>query len=1125
MQAFCVAAFLLLIIGTLFMVYGRENHRATAEEGASLISKELGTFNVDGYVGLLVRCDNSKGDMFDFFIEAVFGGKSSEASGSGSVLLLPEGEPAYWAQQTIPSGFVGDVFISLNAKTVGQWSYERYNKVFTEEIVGEAKFIAWSTSESVSLLSLVEIVDADEETALLAETTLQRELFETGGMYANSVKPALTENYKEGLYVKGTTEDTWIRFFNMDPNSESGAYLDSTDGTYGVAFRIKNLSSEVLRMQISLMDKGGIEYTTSRWYDYPTDDFYLTLVNKEGNCDRVYNAENFSPNTSSASYLHIPANADGILVIPWNMFLNYSGYYTINGFAPERGEVSGKIDSVHHFRFYLTNSQNTEAWERGFFVGSVYTVNLDGTMTKIANPLENYANSFEKYGTNGVLHYATAGSVSNAVRAVMPDSEGIIASSNIFPIRDEAYCFKNEKIVFNAQYGYTLQNVSLSGVGNLEKNEDGLYSFTVDIEKYKGWTLWFSADMAKTGYTLGQHDVTGKTGMVFNVDNIGEDAFDFTVAAVSEGTTRTADGRGSVLLIPEDGVAYWSAQRIPKDFKGQVYLPFNATWAQEWKGARNNVVFDGTISGTADFTLYVEMELKTSTEFGEGTLVDVEQEKELVAKTTLSVSSFEENGCYYSFISDANGEYYKDGIKIQGTNPAVNQWVRMQNVNLSSTEGTLGLAIRVVNLSESRLPFRLFALTFGDNELGTVRDVVYDNEQFYLVFVHTDGRVEKIFYEANGYFYLPAEANGSVILPWNMMLGYQGEMDLTGNDPVETGRIQSVYLLRWLHGRDLPSDLTWNNGFVVGSVYTVNVDGTMTKVYSPENYVSGFTRNSATAERFPAAEIHLIENHKGGTKLDSPGSRYYVGDTLIISSGNEYNILSVKINDVAIEAENGIYKHLIEDDELFVEVNLQERKANVSLHCNIEDGAVISAEGKVLVGTRIEISANNGFAILEVKLNGTILEPEDGKYFYTVAEEDINQELNFDVSVKVTTANVSFECDVFGGAQISEIGPLAPGTVITIEKNEGYEILKVELNGTEIKKEDDKYTYIVQESDTGKDLIFRVNAEKISDDENNSEKEPTEEKGCKSTVLGSSLVLASTAVAVVMLFVRKKSYK
>lgn len=1072
--------------------------------------KNFGMISVGENTGMVINVNNADKAAFDFVIKAENPDTTVTADNSGSVLLIPDGKPAVWAKQTIPENFTGRVYVPFCSTAVKQWQYKRYNKVFDGGVYGNMNFTAISQSENVTSLLTAKTVSEREETELLALTTLKTEMFETGGEYAETVKPLLSENYKDGLYVKGYSQKTWIRFLDVN--------MSSTEGTYGVAFRFKNTSSELLRLQLFLMDETATEYTTSRWYDYPTDDFYLTFVNKDGSTERIYNKENFNPNTSSGSYLHIPANADGVLILPWNMILNYTGYYTFNGFTPESGEVNGRINNVNHFNFRLTNSDNYKAWEDGFFVGTIYSVNEDYTFTEINKPAENYSPCVTKYGQRNVTSNSVGGKIRNAATIIAPDTKGVITSASDINIYKRGYCFRGENVYFTAQYGYSINKMYLNGA-ELNKDEDGNYKYVVTPDD-KGKTLTFTAEMNESEYQLGTFDVTDKTGIVFETDNSDGYAYDFTLRAVNGEKESKANGKGSALLVPDNGTAFWSGQTIPAGFKGKVYLPFTAAAQAKWKGLRNNVVFDNALSGNTEFNLIVEKQLKSVT-FENAAVLTSSEENDLIKKTTLKSELFDEGGTYYEGVKKANGEYYKDGLKIVGTNPKTNQWIRLRNVNLTDTSGTLGVALRVVNLSENKLPFKLFAVTFNNMEIGTAREKTYEDTDYYINFVHKDGRAEKLYYQNNGYFYLPEKADGTVILPWNMMLGYQGDYNETENPKTDCGRIDSVYLFRILHGKDLSADSSWEDGFIVGSIYVVKDDGTFEKVYNPVSYAAGAVKNSVTASGYEQTEITINQTYGGGVKIVGEGKGYYIGDKITISANEGYIISEVTINGNKIDAAFGKYVYEITEEKTVINVTLKETKANVTVECNDMRGIEVSETGKLSVGTTVEISVSDGYEIASITLNGTPLTAKDGKYFYIVTDEDIEKELKIAVTVKLTSAEVSFKCVVLGGANISDVGKVAVGTRIVIKNNKGYEIKKVTLNGENLSKENGEYVYVVKSEDAGEELSFSVTAEKVNKNNGGDEKPEDGKGGCGAAVGVADLTLTLAAVFAVA-FIKKK---
>ena len=115
----------------------------------------------------------------------------------------------------------------------------------------------------------------------------------------------------------------------------------------------------------------------------------------------------------------------------------------------------------------------------------------------------------------------------------------------------------------------------------------------------------------------------------------------------------------------------------------------------------------------------------------------------------------------------------------------------------------------------------------------------------------------------------------------------------------------------------------------------------------------------------------------------------------------------------------------------------------------------------------LTVSAEEGYTVGEVTLNGTAVNLTDGKYTFTV-EGDTAIAVTFEDIQPVEQYTVTVQCDTTQGT--ATLSPQAPnnkydkGTsvTLTVSAEEGYIVEEVTLNGTAVTLIDNKHTFTVE---------------------------------------------------------------
>ena len=248
-----------------------------------------------------------------------------------------------------------------------------------------------------------------------------------------------------------------------------------------------------------------------------------------------------------------------------------------------------------------------------------------------------------------------------------------------------------------------------------------------------------------------------------------------------------------------------------------------------------------------------------------------------------------------------------------------------------------------------------------------------------------------------------------------------------------------------------------------------------------------------------------------------------------------YYTKSVKVDGTELQPVDGVYTFKLAEKDVVVTAEFAAIEYTLTA-ADVEGGTITLSAEKAVYGTVVEITATPAahYALTGVTVNGTAIEPENGKYTFTVEGE--------------TTVSATFEAAVYnvdvipsshGTVKADKTSGSAGDTVtVTVTPEEGYIVKSVTVNGEAITAgTDGKYTFTIEDDSVIQATFEKEATEPDPGDPDPGDPDPGEPDpgdpgdpgdpepsgGCSGTVIGTSAGIAAAALlAVCAVLIRRK---
>lgn len=411
-------------------------------------------------------------------------------------------------------------------------------------------------------------------------------------------------------------------------------------------------------------------------------------------------------------------------------------------------------------------------------------------------------------------------------------------------------------------------------------------------------------------------------GVTAKVDNTAGEDIDFTVTVTdtaNDSNVWTANNTGSVLLLGEDETqpVRWSRQTVPAGFKGTVYVPMQHGYAN-WKYGIMNKVFAGGTTWPAAATLEF-----SSDDFTDITLLGEADAATCEGRTSVSAAMVSGKGAFADEIAALNAQTPAQMAYIEQTGTWGKTIVKGVSV---STADSYGIAMRIINTGSKPFPLQL---TLGSEKVGSSDTWLasksatqYDVEKLYMTYVGKDGTTQKVgnYLGANseaegkrdGYFSIPAHADGVFIIPWT-------EMMFAG---IDCGNFNGVAGFHAVQMNLIDTTTAYHDGVLaLGKIGFLKADGftemadfrehgdfTLDKVKRVLMSESSLTAAAATDTQ---EEWYTLSS--GGKTIEKTAT-VYTGQKIEIVPKANFVISGAAVNDSALEKTNGKYIYTVPEE-------------------------------------------------------------------------------------------------------------------------------------------------------------------------------------------------------------------
>lgn len=252
---------------------------------------------------------------------------------------------------------------------------------------------------------------------------------------------------------------------------------------------------------------------------------------------------------------------------------------------------------------------------------------------------------------------------------------------------------------------------------------------------------------------------------------------------------------------------------------------------------------------------------------------------------------------------------------------------------------------------------------------------------------------------------------------------------------------------------------------------TVAADGEGNYSYEITADVSAINIVVTTQTVASAGIVPQISAENASVEGIESGRAYASGETVefTVSPSRGYRAVKVTLNGEEIVAGESGYSYTVQDSDTAIVIIVQTELIS------LETSVTVTPEGSAEVGgyeltygiddaVTFTVTANAGYEITRVTVNGYDVTASDNVYSYTVKDTDSAVEIVVETAKKQLTVSKTVTNATLGG--LKESYTFGENVQFTVTPETGYEVTEVKVNDSVIKAVEGTYSYTVLPEDT-----------------------------------------------------------
>lgn len=252
---------------------------------------------------------------------------------------------------------------------------------------------------------------------------------------------------------------------------------------------------------------------------------------------------------------------------------------------------------------------------------------------------------------------------------------------------------------------------------------------------------------------------------------------------------------------------------------------------------------------------------------------------------------------------------------------------------------------------------------------------------------------------------------------------------------------------------------------------TVAADGAGNYSYEITADVSAINIVVTTQTVASAGIVPQISAENASVEGIESGRAYASGETVefTVSPSRGYRVVKVTLNGEEIVAGESGYSYTVQDSDTAIVIIVQTELIS------LETSVTVTPEGSAEVGgyelaygiddaVTFTVTANAGYEITRVTVNGYDVTASDNVYSYTVKDTDSAVEIVVETAKKQLTVSKTVTNATLGG--LKESYTFGENVQFTVTPETGYEVTEVKVNDSVIKAVEGTYSYTVLPEDT-----------------------------------------------------------
>lgn len=252
---------------------------------------------------------------------------------------------------------------------------------------------------------------------------------------------------------------------------------------------------------------------------------------------------------------------------------------------------------------------------------------------------------------------------------------------------------------------------------------------------------------------------------------------------------------------------------------------------------------------------------------------------------------------------------------------------------------------------------------------------------------------------------------------------------------------------------------------------TVAADGEGNYSYEITADVSAINIVVTTQTVASAGIVPQVSAENASVEGIESGRAYASGETVefTVSPSRGYRVVKVTLNGEEIVAGESGYSYTVQDSDTAIVIVVQTELIS------LETSVTVTPEGSAEVGgyeltygiddaVTFTVTANAGYEITRVTVNGYDVTASDNVYSYTVKDTDSAVEIVVETAKKQLTVSKTVTNATLGG--LKESYTFGENVQFTVTPETGYEVTEVKVNDSVIKAVEGTYSYTVLPEDT-----------------------------------------------------------